>query len=587
MPGVLPPGLARGVVLPYRDALKSPERDIVLIVEFDAESTAGVVASYRYASEAITLAPDDEAGNSKVEGRLRNDWMIGVRVPQDAFGAFGGALGYAFGEIALKNADYALDSLARRRVDGRRVRIRAAQARRNARGEKTWRLDESGVLMEARGDGWSWSDDDLILRIVDRTEQLREPIQTAEYAGTGGSEGDEQLEGKRRGMAFGRLPNLEPTLVDKGRLIYQVSSLPGGDINAVMVSANPIDVRAREADTNPAARTASAGDASPVINRRIRADGGYAKLASFVPPPGGYSLSTDQGLWFRLGSQPQGRVTVDVDGAELSRRIVRRTAGAAATVTETTRAHGLTLRPGELILHILTLRGWGEDEIDVGSLRRVDRQLPHTIGYHLPAGEQANYDAVLEDIGQGCGLIVGTTRQGLYGAWLYTGPDDGAVAEYDTRHLTSFRRLDLPYFVPPKGIKVGWGRNHTVMNEDEVAPAVRDRMGWLEDEYRYYTLEDAARAKAHPNAAMPEKQTHFAYETGARAYAGNFMAATDPAFGLYEARLPFVTELDRLDTIRITHPRFAPDGGSRLLAVVGLDETASGGLGEAVLVLHG
>lgn len=116
-------------------------------------------------------------------------------------------------------------------------------------------------------------------------------LQTAQYAGTGTSEGGAELTGKWKPRLFGRKADVPAVLLNAASLIYQVHHGEMQEVEAVRVRGINIDI---DADY-----------------------GSYALLAAASITAGDCATCLAEGL-VRFHTQPDGVVTVDAKGSKLT-----------------------------------------------------------------------------------------------------------------------------------------------------------------------------------------------------------------------------------------------------------------------------
>lgn len=113
-------------------------------------------------------------------------------------------------------------------------------------------------------------------------------ILTGQYAGTGGAEGPAELKGQFKPRAFGACRYASPVRINTAYVIYQVNDGACSDISAVYENAYPLSAPIATVST-------------------------YAALAALTLPAGTWAKAPAVGM-FRLGSEPYGKLTCDVQG---------------------------------------------------------------------------------------------------------------------------------------------------------------------------------------------------------------------------------------------------------------------------------
>lgn len=135
----------------------------------------------------------------------------------------GGHVSTSYGALTLINARGALDALRDYYYDGYELTLKVGEASA-AYGTFVTRL-------KATIDNASFERNRIAIRLRDRAETLKTPLQTHTYGGTNalpnGLDGTaDDLKGKRKPLIFGRIAAMQPVLVNTSRLIYQVNDGP-------------------------------------------------------------------------------------------------------------------------------------------------------------------------------------------------------------------------------------------------------------------------------------------------------------------------------------------------------------------------
>ena len=130
-----------------------------------------------------------------------------------------------FGDLEFDNSeglfDETVDAFA---VDGRRVVLKVGVVTENADGTLNQpAYSDFGSIFDGTGESWSFDENTVRLKIRGNEALLEQPILGERYKGTGGLEGDADLEGVPKPLVFGFVENVRPVLLDEFDLIYQVS----------------------------------------------------------------------------------------------------------------------------------------------------------------------------------------------------------------------------------------------------------------------------------------------------------------------------------------------------------------------------
>ncbi|MDH7971034.1 hypothetical protein QH494_02475 [Sphingomonas sp. AR_OL41] len=270
---------------------------------------------------------------------------------------------------------------------------------------------------------------------------------TASYGGTGGLDGAAGLKGMLKPMAWGACTNIEAPEIDTAYIIYQVHGY--GAVNDILkVYENAIDLGAPVA-TVPTTMSA---------------------LQALTLTAGQWAKAPAIGC-FRLGSQPTGKVTSDIQGALDSGTYITNVATIGAA--------------------ILKLGGVASGKIDTTSLGAFSG-YPDCRYYtdQISVGEAAR-----ESFEKAGGwLFCGPTGTWQAGNWFGTKTPIALNEDRSTAPQIMPGSIKLEQTAPPNySVKIGYGRNFTVMSDSDISPAVADAQADI--------LTNAAAASAAAAAA--------------------------------------------------------------------------------------
>lgn len=557
------------VVLPYRLALESPNRSLVLAVDIESYDDDGFTWT-RVASETFATSGSDDPAATVYDGRVASGMVVSRQINADPFGRFAGVAGRVFGNLPLVNADGDLDDLADRAVDGRRVVVRAGVADKDREGRRSIDLSTFGRILESRGDAWSHGRERLSLTLRDSLAQYRTALQRTRYAGTGGAEGGSAIAGKTKPLTWGRCNTTPTVLVDQGRQIYQVHD---GEINAVDMVY----------------------DSGIALTMGSDLSGGYDALAAVSVPAGQVYTALDAGM-FRLGSPPAGRVTADVKGGLLSSVLLYVEPwddgdlwddfGGWADVDE---GPGYVETVGQIMLAaLMTVGRFGLDVIDGSSLGELDRVQPAPIGIHIEsAGNSPSLEEVLSDLALGVGAVIGPDRLGRTQALRIDEPRSTTPVVLDDSALIDLRRVDLAYGVPPTGWSLLCERNWTgAARSSDLAAGVSDaRRAELLQDGLTAVVDEPERVIRHPTAKLAGTvRAHFAERADAETEAQRLLSLYQPGRMLLEATVKYLGTFTIGRTVRIIHSRYGLSAG-RNFVIAGVREEY--GVNRATLRLFG
>lgn len=344
---------------------------------------------------------------------------------------YGGVSTARIGDITLQLVDKEFDYLVSQSWDSRDIEVKIGLSD----------LDISLYRVILRGSTESIDTNLNEIRIVikDKSILFDRPVQNSQYGGTGGLDGDENLNGTYKPLLFGRCGHCSPILVNEAKYIYQIHDGPIHDIDLVLTGGRVMSNRGDVSDIEAWIPTQEDVDA-----------GGY--VTNFI---GGY---------LRLAAPPAAPITAHCFGDT---------------------SVPLTCRVSDVVKSIVT-RVIPESEIDQDSLNRVFSYQPGLTGVYITS-DQSIRDVVNSIIAP-------------LGVFLYLDPlnivhmDEVRTKEPTATLSTETNILDdiVPVRAKPKRggrlYRIGYSKAWTIFNESdflgEVSPGVKIE---LQNEYRYIT----------------------------------------------------------------------------------------------------
>jgi hypothetical protein len=509
---------------PFERLIADPRAARRYLVELEPWNPAeGATTRLHFSDHGFVTEPDDDPPDTVYLPRL--DRGFSFRIGRELFGQgrIGGQSLPNWGEIALANADGALDPLLALGWDGRRAIVRlGGDGFRHA----DFRIVFTGAVEGVRAD-------DLVLRLVIRDPAWRfdQPVQSALFAGTGGGEGGADLAGRPKPMALGRVRNVEAAYlgVVAGKHSYRVHDGPIEDVDAGWSNA--------------------------------------VALARVAGPPssGQYSVDAATGIVTLGGSPLDSTITWDVKGDKAG--------GAWRTSAAALARHVAVARAGLA----------DPDEIDGASFTALIGAAPAGVGWWID--DDMTVAELLDRLLGAIGGWWGFTRDGRFQVGRVEAPSATATARYTEREILALERLDVA--LPPWRISLGHARCWRLQSGREIAGgATPERQSFVQQPVRYGTpASSAAILAAHPLAR--DERTDTALDEGADADAEQTrllaLHGTDrQAFRVTVKTQPFARELG--ETVEIVHPRFGLAAGRRLVILGMVEDTATS---EVVLTLWG
>ena len=117
-------------------------------------------------------------------------------------GKIGGASRTNFGQLVLGNADAGLDAMAGYAFDGRTVAVKV--------GAETDAYSDFTTIFTGTADSIEFDDRTVSVRLRDKQLLFETPVQGTLYAGSGGTEGGDDLKGKPKSLTYGKEINITP-----------------------------------------------------------------------------------------------------------------------------------------------------------------------------------------------------------------------------------------------------------------------------------------------------------------------------------------------------------------------------------------
>jgi hypothetical protein len=517
-----------GAALLHADAIR---------VKFGAASLTGTAllaaqALFRIyaATKEFITRPTDRLANTPFYGTLQK----ALRFDRSIISGRGiGEITAGWGELELINAEADYDALIDRyAIDGRRVVVRV--------GADGASYDQYRILFDGTAADWNVEEDILRVSIRDNSYKLEVPASPALYAGSGGTEGGDDLKGKRKPRALGEVVNVSPPAEIPAELVYRLND---GPIEAVL------------AVYDRAVALSFAADFGSVAALRAATTGAAGSGAAIEA--GEYATCLAEG-YIRLGGSPVGTVTCSLRGD--------RTGGVHATTTADIVARLLTgtagLQPGT--------------ELSLPSFDGLNADQPGAIGYWIPAGSEETVASVVARLMAGAGGWGGFRRNGRFEVHQFKYPGGIPSARYSRIDIIEIRRDRLPADLSPTPWRwrVGWGRNWTVQTDIDgqsgVTPA---RVAFLKEEVRLAEASSATiRADRPLGKDIDPIEAFFVEESAAQAEADRLLALYGRSSALYRMTMKsqaFIHDIG--DVVEVTYPRWDLAAG-RLLRIVAIAE---------------
>ncbi len=414
--GALPDGMDLSEPNPLRALFAQPTAErCLLLVATVYDPSLGAERTVRISSRNFATAASDDPPLEPFDTRLERTYNARCEIPLDT--VLPGAALPSFGEIGIVNSDGQVDNLAGYIWSGRRLELLAGLDT-----DPNQPLSQFGAILTGTAEQIVADTHRLTVQWRGLERLLQRPIQANLYAGTGGLEGDAELAGKPKPLAFGIARQVEPVLVDAVNRIYQYHD---GEAEEVIV------VRDRGV--------------------ALTSDGDMADVTAWTPVAGHYVTDLARGL-LRLGSKPDGKVTIDVKG-DASGGYVETAAGIVRRVLE----DRLGIDPGEL---------------ELGTFAALDSETDapcHLVAHLEPMDALSACKGPLESVG---GYLT-MTRLGRVRLQRWKLPSSPTVMLGPADVLVeSFRQGGAP--IPSWRRRFGAKRYHSTLTADELAASVSE-----------------------------------------------------------------------------------------------------------------
>lgn len=482
----------------------------------------------RFSTAPYATGPGETPASRPYDARILQAGDIG-RYMFDR-GTTGGASRLEIGDIVLANGDGALDRMLDMGLDGQPVRLLLGQT--DAEGRRPLYPSGFTLLLAGTMAAPSGSLSELRLSLRSRQAILDQPLQPLFFAGNNnlpsGLEGTaSDIKGQVKPLVLGGASNVAPPLVNTSLLIYQVNTARITDLPAVYDNGVPL-TRGPDYTQN-------------------------TQLGAQAPAAGTYRLWVqDDGAWFRVGSQPAGTITCDVqEGPNAPYRSV------IVIMVKLAAARGLMLNEAELVALLggpLPEAEFWLDDPGMTVAQAMDR-LCSSIGVYW--GFDASGTFRMGRLEPPSGTPKATFRRAGRGTVL-------AVGDIDIHELELYAAGDQPGGLPVARVSATYGPNWTVQT-DVAGSVAAGRRAWLAQARRQTSPRvNTATQSLHPLAGDMVLDTLLKFEADADAEAARQLAMRstrrDRVVLSYklEPQLPVV---DVGDVVRVVLPRFGYNSG--------------------------
>lgn len=496
----------------------------------DGEETVTSTVTLRFSDRDWATDPADATlPNVWFEGRAIEPLAIDREIPLDPTASRRLALNV--GTIELANQDGELDDIADTvSIDGRPVTVLF--------GKRSDAYADFGIVFKGVGVGSLQPSGNTVRLAVREVAYGLEASLLGVYAGTGGVDGDAEIEGQVKRRAYGPVKNVTPRSINKSALVYQLHDGAIQSVDAVRDGGLALTL-----DT-------SVGTSGDVTD--------YATLAAATIGTGKYVTCLALGL-LRVKTAPTGALTVDFKGGKLGGAYV---------------SHG-----SDVVKGLLQADGALEDaDLDLGAFAYVKGTFPGEV--EVCFDEQCTIADAITKVVAGMPLCWwGGNRQGLVTIGRTLSPSLAGY-RFDTYNITGeLQWNDLPASVAPAVWRVipAYQPNWTVQRPADLLGATTAANVELYGKpcLTGEPVTEPTRVTRDPTACDVTLQTLMSTAADAE-----FVAAEVSDFFRSGRKLPglpvktVVHLMDLGDALTLYHPRYGLSGGRNMI-VIGIQERCS------------
>jgi len=491
------------------------------ITGYDPDATAEVVLRYGTEGYNAPSAP------GYYDGRIEQPASIQRTAFAD--GTTGGAIQIGVGELILANADGGLDAILDYGFDGRDLTILV--------GDSAAAYSSFVTVLTGTMEQPEWDFQRLRFRIRDRLSELDKPLQSNEYAGSGGLEGDTAtVKDQVKPMVWGKVENIQPVLVDPTAAIYQFHDGTDADVTACYLRGKAL--------TQGSDYTSS------------------SDMTSNAPSAGQFRVWPGGG-YLRLDAVPGGFVTVDAQqGAN----------DAARTAAQLLKAMALEV-------------GFPSGDINASDVTALDTANSGVCGYYLR--DRSSALTVMGQIAASVGAWFGIDAAGDLRTKRLEAPSGtpvatittiraGSVVTGATADIITIDRIatnDAGRGVPAWKVAVGSRRSWAIQTSDLDDTADAARISFLATEFRQSSSEDSSVKTKHILAREMSVNTLLATEAAGATEATRLLAlhkvSRDRYLALVKVDADLLAILDLGAVVTLRMDRFGLSSG-KLMAILGI-----------------
>lgn len=386
--------------------------------------------------------------------------------------------GLTLGQLIIDNTDGLYDVITRELgIDARSVRIKRLPSRAS-------RYAQATAIFTGVGVGWNAEGNNLVVTIADNSHLLSGSL-LGFYGGTGGADGVAEIKDLPIPQVYGLCRNIAPQLVDPAKLIYQIHDRLIESFLAVKVRGASITYDGVQAD--------------------------YAALDAATVTSGTYQVAlTAAGSYIRLGSTPDGPVTVDVRGD----------------------AYGGYVEDTANVMRRVLRRVLASSQLQHDSFDTLAQLLPGVIG--VPFNRALSIGDAVAVILAGTYTYLTDLADGRMAVGRLGLPVAGSNIEINQSYLRDEpKRVPMPDSIAPClwRMRVNYRRNWSPLSEAEIVPeptlTTAERAA-LKQPFLVASQADSTRLSRHPAAGDVEMDSLYDEEVDAESLASYLLTLLAP-----------------------------------------------------------
>ena len=495
---------------------------MLYLLEIDAiTDSIGTSTTLRYTDGNFTTEPGETPANAFYEPRISDPGLIRRDLFSDR--RIIGSSKIGIGDIVLINNDGGLDSIKNYGFDGQLLTLRYGED--DAAYPSGFDTVFSGTVASSQ-----FNLNTVIFKVRDKQQSLNIPVCDTRYAGDNslpnGLEGTpSDIGGSVKPCCFGSVFNISPIFINTSKLTFQVNDGAVNDIGAVYDRGVSI--------------TKSTNHATSAL------------LQAATVTAGTYQTCFAEG-YFRLGTNPAGLITCDVDQG--------------ATAADRTAA--------KIIEAIALQVGLTAGEISSSDITALDTANSSVVGIWIDTDLSAI--EALDQVSASVGAWYGFDTYGVLRMQQTVTPASPTVT-LDTTEIVDIEKVqakDSTGGLPFYRVNLKFEKNYSTQSEDLAGAVTAARRAFLNLEYRTDVSEDTAILTKHLLAPELTVETLLTTSANAATESARLLALHKVERDVYQVDVSLNSSLaNSLDlgvVVSLVYNRFNLGSGKDFM-IIGID----------------